>query len=75
IYDLLFIRGGMKFNYAGTDDGGTSERDAIDTTVEKFSVGAGVQYEVSGYNLAIDYAYTGVDLFDNVHQVTLRFNR
>lgn len=75
LYDLLFIRGGMKFNYAMSDDGGTSEREAINTTVEKFSVGAGIQYQVSGYNLAVDYAYTGVDLFDNVHQVTLRFGK
>ncbi len=75
LFDLLFIRGGMKFLYAGSDDGGTSEREAINTTVEKFSVGAGIQYDVSGYNMAVDYAYTGVDLFDNVHQVTLRFGR
>lgn len=75
LYDLLFIRGGMKFNYSGSNDGGTSERTAINTTVEKFSVGAGIQYAVSGYNIAVDYAYTGMDLFDNVHQVTLRFGK
>jgi hypothetical protein len=74
-YDLLFLRGGLKFNYAFTDDGGTSERDAIDTTIENFSLGGGIQYEVSGNMVSIDYAYTNMDLLDDVHQVTLRFGR
>ncbi len=75
LYDLLFLRGGYKLNYAFTDDGGTSTRDAIDTSVEKFSVGGGLQYEVSGMHVGVDYAFTGVELFDNVHQITLRFGR
>ncbi|NND70267.1 MAG: PorV/PorQ family protein [Rhodothermales bacterium] len=75
LYDILYIRGGYKLNYSSTDDGGTSSRDAINTTVEKFSVGAGVQYDVSDINVGVDYAFTGMDLFDNVHQITLRFGR
>ncbi len=72
-YDLLFLRGGYKFNYSGTSDGGNSRRDAIDTTVEGASLGGGIQYAVSGYNVAIDYAFTQMDLLDPVHRFTLRF--
>ncbi len=75
LYDILFVRGGYKLNYAFADDGGTSTRDAVDTTVEKYSFGAGVQYEVSNMNVGVDYAFTGMELFDNVHQITLRFGR
>lgn len=72
-YDLLFLRGGYKLNYSGTDDGGNDRRDAIDTTIEGASLGGGIQYEVSGYNVAVDYAYTQMDLLDAVHRFTLRF--
>lgn len=72
-YDLLFLRGGYKLNYSGTDDGGTSRRDAINTTIEGASFGGGIQYVVSGYNVAVDYAFTQMDLLDAVHRFTLRF--
>lgn len=75
LYDILFLRGGYKLNYAFADDGGTSSRDAIDTTIEKYSFGAGVQYEVSDMHVGVDYAFTGMELFDNVHQITLRVGR
>ncbi len=71
-FDLLFLRGGYKFNYSGTSDGGTDERDAIDTTVEKYSLGGGIQYVVSDHPVAVDYAFTSMDLLDPVHRVTLR---
>ena len=74
-YDLLFLRGGYKFNYSGVDDGGTSDRDAIDTTIEGISLGGGIQYEVSGYAVAIDYAFTEMDLLDSVHRISLRIGR
>jgi hypothetical protein len=73
LYDLLFLRAGYKFNYSGTDDGGSARRDAVNTTIEGLSLGAGLQYEVSGYDVAIDYAYTQMDLLDAVHRFTLRF--
>lgn len=73
LYDLLFLRGGYKWNYSGSDDGGTSNREAINTTIEGASFGGGIQYVVSGYNVAIDYAYTQMDLLDAVHRFTLRF--
>ncbi len=74
-YDLLFLRGGYKFNYSGVDDGGAIGRDAIDTTIEGVSFGAGIQYAMGGYAVAIDYAYTQMDLLDNVNRITLRINR
>ncbi len=74
-YDLLFLRGGYKFNYSGVDDGGAIGRDAVSTTIEGASVGAGIQYNMGGYNVAIDYAFTQMDLLDNVNRLTLRINR
>ena len=74
-YDLFFVRGGYKFNYSGNEDDGTSERDPIDTSIEGFSLGGGIQYAVSGYALAVDYAYTQMDLLNNVHRFTLRLGR
>ena len=72
-YDLLFLRGGYKFNYSGTTDGGNSRSNSIDTTIEGVSLGAGIQHQVSGYNVAVDYAFTQMDLLDSVHRFTLRF--
>jgi hypothetical protein len=72
-YDLFFIRGGWKANYSGSSDGGTSERPSIDTTVEGFSAGAGIQLASSGgLGIAVDYAYTAMDLFDAVHRISLK---
>jgi hypothetical protein len=75
LYDLLFLRGGYKFNYSGSDDDGTSARDPIATSIEGVSLGGGIQYEISGYGVAIDYAFTQMDLLDNVHRLTLRIGR
>jgi hypothetical protein len=72
LYDILFLRGGYKFNYSGTEDDGTSLRDPIKTTVEGFSAGAGIMYEISGTMVAIDYAYTDMDLFDPAQRITLK---
>ena len=71
-YDLLFLRGGYKFNYSGASDGGTPSREAIDTTIEGFSLGGGIQYAISSYAVGIDYAFTQMDLLDNVHRFSLR---
>lgn len=72
LYDLLFLRAGYKFNYSGTEDDGTALRDPIKTSIEGASLGAGLQYVVSGYSVALDYAYTQMDLLDSVHRFTLR---
>lgn len=74
-YDLLFVRGGYRFNYAGASDGGTANRPAVDTTIEKMSLGGGLQYEVAGNLVSIDYAFTQMDLLNDVHQFTLQFGR
>lgn len=71
-YDLLFLRGGYKFNYSGTQDSGNTLRDPVDITIEDFSLGGGIQYQMSGYGVAVDYAFTKMDLLDNVHRITLR---
>jgi hypothetical protein len=70
-YDLLFLRGGYKFNYSGDQDGGTSARAPIETTIENFTLGAGLQYVLEGVDLQIDYAYSDVDLLDGTHRVSL----
>ena len=57
-YDIIALRVGYKFNYSGTSDDGTSERGSIDTTVEGISFGGGLQYEIDGYNVGIDYTFT-----------------
>ena len=74
-YDLLFLRGGYKFNYSGVTDGGTPNRDAIDTTIEGMSFGGGIQYGVAGYALGVDYAFTQMDLLNDVHRVSLRIGK
>ena len=72
-FDLLFVRGGWKANYSGASDSGTSLRPSINTTVEGFSGGAGLQYQMDGgMALAVDYAYTAMDLFDAVNRITLK---
>lgn len=71
-YDLLFLRGGYKFNYSGVDDGGTSARPPIETTIEEFSLGAGIQTVVSDVTLKVDYAYTSMELLDGTHRITMK---
>lgn len=71
-YDLLFLRGGYKFNYQGVDDGGTSGRPPIETTIEEFTLGAGIQSVISDVNVKFDYAYTSMELLDGTHRVTMK---
>ena len=74
-YDLLFLRAGYKFNYSGISDDGTSERDAIDTSIEGISLGGGIQYDLSGMVIGIDYAFTQMELLNNVNRISLRVSR
>lgn len=71
-YDLLFLRGGYKFNYSGSNDGGNDAREPINTTIEKFSVGGGLQYMMQNRPIGIDYSFTKMDLLDDVHRISLR---
>jgi len=73
-FNVLFLRGGYKLNYSGVDDGGTSSRPPIETTIEKFSLGAGLQYMLAETLVKIDYAFTRMDLLDNAHRFTLRLD-
>jgi hypothetical protein len=72
VMNMVALRGGYKFNYAGTNDGGTSSRAAIDNTIEGFSAGVGVMAEVSGVKIGVDYAYTKMNMLDNVHRFSLK---
>ncbi|MGA7305288.1 MAG: PorV/PorQ family protein [Rhodothermales bacterium] len=75
LYDILFLRGGYKFNYTGASDAGTSTRPSINTTIEGFSAGAGIQYDMSGMKVAVDYSYTDMDLLDAVNRITLKVGK
>lgn len=77
-YDnTVFLRGGWKFNYsylglAGDGiDPGTSQRQGVQTSLEKGSLGAGIRVPWAEYMLALDYSYTVFTLFSDVHRITL----
>lgn len=59
--DLLFFRGG--YNY-------TTEFEA-DETLYNFSLGFGLNYDVGGVGLMVDYAYLPTEYFDDTHVVSL----
>lgn len=61
-YDnLLFFRGG--YNY-------TTEYDASEV-LYKFSVGFGLNYNLGGVGVMIDYAYLPAEFFDDTHLISL----
>ena len=70
-FDLLFLRGGYKFNYYNSTDEGTSARPPIETTVEQFTLGGGLQYVISDVPVAFDYAFTSMRLLDDSHRLSL----
>jgi hypothetical protein len=72
LLDVVALRGGYKFNYTGKDDGGTSSRTAIDNTIEGFTAGAGVTGDFAGLKVGVDYAFTKMELLDNVHRFSLK---
>lgn len=53
--DLLFLRGGYKFNY----------------DIESLSIGGGVKVEAAGVSLTIEYAHLQMDVFSNVNMFSL----
>jgi len=69
--NIVSVRGGYKFNYSGANDGGNSQRDAINTTIEGFSAGASVGTDLAGYAVRVDYAYTQMEILDSVHRFSL----
>ncbi len=68
---LVSIRGGWKFNFSDTDDGGTSSRPPISSTIEGLSVGAGVRTTVDGYDIGVDYSFTKMVLLSSAHRISL----
>lgn len=54
-YDMLFLRGGYKFNH---DD-------------ELYNLGFGVQVALGSVKTRFDYAYSGFDILPNVHTFSL----
>jgi len=73
-YDLIALRVGYKFNYSGTNDGGTSERPAVKTTVEGISFGGSIQYKIAGYDVGFDYTYTKMEMLNNTNRISIRIN-
>ena len=71
--DMLFLRGAWKFNYSGVDHtyGGTNQSKTIKDTEEKGSLGAGVKLPMGKHRVAVDYAYTGFGLLNNVHRFSV----
>lgn len=53
--DMLALRAGYKYNY---DE-------------EGLTLGAGIQYSLSGINVKIDYAYSAMQIFDTVNRVSI----
>jgi hypothetical protein len=72
--NMISVRGGYKLNYSGADDGGTTFRDAIKTTIEGISLGAGFRTTLADYGVRVDYSYTSMDLLDAAHRFTLSFS-
>jgi hypothetical protein len=70
--DLVSVRGGYKFNYSGTNDGGTTNRVAYDNNIEGLSLGGGFHTKVSGAWIGVDYAYTKMNLLSNVHRFSIK---
>ncbi len=59
LLNVLYVRGGYEF-----------EQDMDKTFFNGTNFGAGLNLEVSGTRLAIDYAYRATDFFDNVNLIT-----
>ncbi len=72
ILNIFALRGGYKFNYSGSDDGGTSTRKPFDNTIEGFSGGGGISTTMEGYSVRVDYSFTKMNLLDNVHRVSVQ---
>jgi len=70
--DFISVRGGWKLNYTGASDDGTTTRASIKQSIEGLSLGGGIKVAMQDYVVRVDYAFTKMDLLDNVHRVSLR---
>ncbi|UCF70064.1 MAG: PorV/PorQ family protein [candidate division WOR-3 bacterium] len=55
LYDMLFLRGGYKFNY--------------DT--QTYAAGAGMKFTIGQRTFSVDYAYIDMDVLDGTHRISL----
>ncbi len=71
--NTLSFRGGYKLNYSGTQTDQGADRPSVDNTIEGFSLGAGLNVNVSNMNVKVDYTMTMMDILDNVHRISVHF--
>jgi opacity protein-like surface antigen len=64
--NLVFLRGGYDFTME--QSGGRS-----DESIYGFTAGAGIDYDIGGVNLQIDYAYREVEFFDGNQVFSVKF--
>jgi len=82
VSDMVSLRGGYKFNYSGTQSGTDyfstnsilSRGSATNVTIEKFSLGVGIKIPLNEYIIDVDYAYTKMDIINDIHRIGLKFN-
>lgn len=82
VMDMVSLRGGYKFNYSGTEYGRDyNSINSVPTagtkanvTIEQFSLGAGIKVPFDAYMLNLDYAFTKMDIINDVHRISLKFS-
>lgn len=82
IGDMVSLRGGYKFNYSGQSSGrdynsinaNLSAGVGTNVTIEKYSLGVGIKIPLNDYNVDVDYAYTKMDIINDIHRIGLKFS-
>jgi hypothetical protein len=72
IEKMIDLRAGYKFNYSDTQDLGRTNRNPIQTSIEGWSLGAGLHTRWADYSIAFDYSFTDMKILNDVHRFTLR---
>ncbi|HMK39468.1 MAG TPA: PorV/PorQ family protein [Bacteroidota bacterium] len=73
IENMIALRAGYKLNYSDTQDPGRTNRNPIQTSIEGWSLGAGLHTTWSDYSVAFDYSFTDMKILNDVHRFTLHF--
>lgn len=79
--DMLSLRGGYKFNLSGVKAGRDykstnaiiSQGSESDVSIEKFSLGAGIKIPLEDYLIHLDYAFTKMNIINDIHRISLKF--
>jgi len=71
IQDMIALRAGYKLNYSDTQDLGRTTRNPIQTSIEGWSLGAGLHATVADYTVRFDYSFTDMKILNDVHRFTL----